>query len=189
MRADDPNFVPYVGTEFENWKVPTVEGPAGKAWLWDLPDEVRERFPASKREYLMCVPGSNPFWWWYVLMLIDLRDHEGSPPAHKEFIGAQYEIRVNALSPEHPVPEPTGDAFSPDVPVQLVTLDPPDQIHQLGAMPRQDVDACEFLDKVATAVVNGHLPPDSDFRATWKRSMELSYEHVTTGGHGGHSHG
>lgn len=183
MLSDDPNYKPYDGTEIK--RDPDHEGTAGKAWRWDLPGNV-PNVETNIDSYLICTPGSHPFWWWYMVAMIDLREHVGIPAPHKQFDTAEYEIQVVALSPEHPVPEPEGNPF---VEQSLKLMQPSDQIIQVGSFNKGDDDAREMLRLIIKACVDGYLVPDQDHRQRWAHVVANTYEHMTTGGHShGHSH-
>lgn len=190
MKIDDPNYKPYEGTVIA--REPDHHGGAGKYWKWNMPDDLRTgQFAASQAEYVLYVPGSHPWWWYYALMMVDLRDREGVPPAHKQFPTAEYEIMVWTINPEAPLREPEGNPFEEDANGRILQLlSPPDQIHQLGPFPGGDEDAKKMLELIARACADGFLVPDVDYRQTWNSVLGNTYEHfINPEAHGhGHSH-
>lgn len=185
MLSDDPNYKAYNGTEIK--RGPDHEGSAGAAWHWNLPDDV-PNVETNIDSYLICVPGSHPFWWWYMVAMIDLREHVDTPSPHKQFPTAEYEIQVVALNPEHPVPEPEGNPFQDPANPLVKLMQPSDQVLQIGPFPKGDDDAREMLRLIIKACVDGYLVPDQDHRQRWAYVVGNTYEHMTTGGHRGHSH-
>ncbi len=165
-------------------RTPDLTGPAGRAWRWQFTDNDRARpeFGTSVAQFLIHQPGSHPWWTWYVLSLVHLRDTPGIPHAVKHFPAAAYEVMVIAMNPEQPVPEPAGVPGVDGRP-GLPFLTPIDQCHQIGALPGGDEKARELLDVVAMAVVNGHLICDQDHRTQWAGALIATVQHLREGVH------
>lgn len=163
---------------------PDFEGPAGKAWHVTLKDAVpqpgltAEAIAALKSigldAYLIHAPGSHPWWPWYALTGCALRTVEHVPPATLQFAAATHEIIVAALDPQTPLPDVSGgDGFR--------MLQPLDQVVQVALA--DDNQGRELQRQIVRAVVNGMLVPDQDHRATWKKVLAKTSEHLREGGH------
>lgn len=172
----DPKIVnPEWASEIE----PTHSGAFGKAWKCEytqpetLTDQERAAFETSCGEYLIHAPQAHPFWTWYYMAGISLRDDiPGSPPASRQFEGATHELVVLSLDPDHAAPLPNGEFGQHG---QLHPLSPPD--HVVQTMHVNDEQFGEILDRFAQAVVNGVLSPDSDYRESWRQTMMNTTDH------------
>ena len=169
------NPIPYKNTPRIR---PDFQGPAGKAWHLTIPSAGPEdpRRQVTLDGFLIHAPGSHPFWSWYTLTGCALRATEGLPPANLHFAAATHEIIVAALDPREPLPDVTNGK-------DLAWMIPLDQVVQvcLG----DDNQARELQRQVVRAVVKGMLVPDQDHRATWKKVLAKTSEHLREGGHDG----
>jgi hypothetical protein len=103
--------------------------------------------------------------------LVHLRAVEGLPPAHFDYPEAEYELNTIALDPQKCPPDV--DAFR--LPL-MMPLDVHEQFHGVT-----DEQAVAMIERSVEMIVAGELAPDSDFRATWKRYVWGTIEHLTTG--------
>lgn len=165
---------PKWATEIE----PTYSGPSGKAWKCEYEQpavmsvEDRISFELTLRQYILYAPSAHPFWSWYFLGGISLRDPPGSEPSKKHFEGATHELLVMSLDPDRPAPRPNGKFGKQG---QLAPLSPPD--HVIQTMFVNDEQFGEIVDLFAKAVANGLLSPDSDWRERWNQSMTHTVDH------------
>src|SRR5579864_4243453 len=102
------------------WVIPIQRGRPG----WEPTME------AGLAHYLLNCNWSHPFWSWYSISGIHLRDIPGVRPAHKEFPEAEHEIQILSL---HPKFRPDPDKLSSGE-QQLEYLTPPDLVHQVGGL-------------------------------------------------------
>lgn len=162
---------------------PTYEGQAGRAYRCEgVRDQViAEGDPTAITgivQWLLHVPGAHPFWSWWALNAIHLRDVPGMPPANKHYPGAEYELLVVALNPEHPAPDPRR------VPEDgLKFLTPVDVCEQFHDVPGGDEKVRELIELFAKAVCDGALSPDQDFRPLWRRYLDGTLDHFRKGLH------
>lgn len=165
---------PEWATEIE----PTYVGLAGRAWLceYSMPSTASEADLATNestlRQYLLHVPGAHPFWTWYFMAGITLRDVPGLSPANKQFEGATHELMVLSLDPGYPPPLPNGEYGKQG---QLRPLMPPD--HVVQTMHVNDEQFGEMTELFVRAVVDGKLSPDSDHREKWRSTMMSTTDH------------
>jgi hypothetical protein len=157
---------------------PDFEGMAGRAWRIDIrpEDRVQRDQDASLAGWHMHCPHAHPFWSWYMVTLIHLRDLPGmSKLATKNYPEASHEVVVMSLNPDHPLREP-GRVQHP-----LNYLVPFDHVIQFDGT--NDEQAVHVIELYVRACVDGHISPDQDYRQAWKDMMRRTIEHVVTGGH------
>lgn len=58
-----------------------------------------DRFPTLLARWILHLPGQNPVWSYYALMLCHLRDGDGLPPAQKHSPEFTHEVSVWAINP------------------------------------------------------------------------------------------
>src|SRR6185436_14739660 len=89
-----------VGQPVAQYRPADLTGPAGAAWIADLEKCRRERdHEATLWSALLRVPGAHPFWSWWLLTVLHLRDIPGVRPAHLQFEGAGHEFSIIAIDP------------------------------------------------------------------------------------------
>lgn len=152
-------------------RTPDLEGPAGRAWRSPLEGH---GVHATLSAWLVNVPGAHPFWSWWTVGVVHLRELEGFPPPHKRYPEAAYEFMIFAINPEQ-CPEPDPD----DVGHPLLT--PPDVIEQFHGV--LDADVVHICDLAVKAVVDGRISPDQDYRAHWHQVLTNTVEHFRQGLH------
>lgn len=92
---------------------PTLEGPAGCAWEIDLEALALRNLPGFEpnhttvSSWLVYAPAAHPFWSYYEIAAIHLRDVPGMKPATIMRPGSTHEVMLYALSPEI-APDPKG---------------------------------------------------------------------------------
>jgi hypothetical protein len=157
---------------------PDFEGTGGRAWRIAIRPEDRDHVDqeASLAAWHLNCPHAHPFWSWYMVTLIHLRDVPGmSKPATKQYPGASHEVIVMSLNPDHALTEP-GQIQHP-----LYYLEPFDHVIQFDGT--TDEQAIRVIELYVRACVDGHISPDQDYREAWKSMMRKTVEHVVTGGH------
>ena len=125
----------------------------------------------------------HPFWSWWLISAIHLRDLPGVRPAHREFPEAGHEFIIVSLNPERGEPdieaiERAEDWGDPSVARFLV---PPDLVYQVGGI--SDEQAAQCLDLMVQAIIDGRMSPDQDYREAWKESIAGTLEHLASGQH------
>lgn len=156
-------------------RAPDIEGRAGRAWLVGRPTDDPADTTASIAAYLMHVPGAHPFWAWYRLDVVHLRDIAGQKhPPVKHYPEAEYEFLIVAL-------DPASSSYDPEDPRSHRPLTPVnvlEQFHQLND------EQAAHLAKMATSIIcRGLTSPDSDYRTWWKTAIPNTIHHILTGGH------
>jgi hypothetical protein len=105
---------------------------------------------------------------------ISLREIPGVEPASKHYPQAEYEMTIYSVNPEEmPNPDPDRPPFP-----HLLPLDVVEQFH--GVTEAQ-------VERLAVwcvrAVVDGVLSPDQDFRSEWRRTIQVTVQHLREGCH------
>jgi hypothetical protein len=154
---------------------PTLSGAFGRAWRWErftgrTPDQA-----ATLALWVLNCPGAHPFWSWWVVSVIHLREISGVRPATITRPGATHELIVGALNPDKPVPDPRDT----DPRVQFLT--PIDVIEQFEV--RSDVEAALICELGVRCCCAGELSPDQDFRSLWSRRIQATAEDMRNGCH------
>jgi hypothetical protein len=148
-------------------------GQAGRAWQLALNSE----WPACLAGWLVDRPGAHPWWHNYIVAVVHLRDVPGVGAAKKQYPEAAYEFQIVTVNPEEcPVPDPDAGHWP--------FLIPPDVIHQFHGV--KDEDAVRICELAVSAIADGLLSPDSDFRSAWKASLETTVRHFVDGRHALH---
>ena len=153
---------------------PDVEG-HGRAWRVTK-EPTREEQRATVRAYIVHAPHGNPFWPWYVIACVHLREMVGVESPRKRFSEASHEFLIAAVTPD------SYPNLNPDQNVGDVGwLEPLDLVHQVANL--TDEQAGKVLDLVVEAVVGFGWSPDQDNREMWKRSIESTADHFRAGIH------
>lgn len=156
----------------------TLEGPCGTAELLDLSalQALRPDVGGTLATWFLTCPRQSPAWDRYALSIVHLREVEGLPAPRIDVLGATHEVLLIAYHPGyHPSPLDAA-TWVPMFPVNLA--------HQVVL--NDDLQAAECLELAARAVVHGLLwaePPLSGQREPWVGTLELTAEHLRTGGH------
>lgn len=150
---------------------PDMAGPCGRAWTYRIPKENNSGVAA----WLVNRPGAHPFWQWWFVAMIHLRDTPGLPPAYKRYPEAEYEFMIYSIDPtDCPNPEPD----DPDGYPALSPIDVVEQFHGVS-----DVDASRICEGAIRAIVNGVASPDQDYRSVWRAMLETTVQHFKEGRH------
>ena len=157
-------------------QTPGLKGPHGKAWLAAYTEAQLKEAPAAVCGWLLHCPPAHPFWDWYTVFCVHLRDVPGADPAKKRSENMSHEILIYALDP----------SFVPavDTPIEWIQhrLEGPNLLHQLE-LPT-DADASRLVALLIQAFCDGTASPDSDWRRHNKGLLDGTAEHVRSGRHG-----
>lgn len=154
---------------------PDIEGPRARAWL--VPNRIaKPDHAASLACYLVNAPHAHPAWQWWRVCVIHLRDIPGVKPAHKRYPAAEYEFMIYAIDPTTR-PEPDPDNPEEGWPY-LVPIDVIEQFH--GVSDRDAVRVCHLA---VTAIANGFLSPDQDYRTAWRGCLAATVADFASGTH------
>lgn len=152
---------------------PNTSGVAGRAWKVALDAPWVKSAPNSTLvAWFLCVPSAHPFWSWYSISVIHLRDMEGVKPAIRQYPEAEYELIVIALDPG---PDRNNHVeYDPDGSEPTKLLMPPNHVIQFHGL--SDEQAAELGDRLAMAVCRGLLNPDTDHRRAWTKAVQQLVE-------------
>lgn len=146
-----------------------------KAWRLTLPEG-----HTTLGSWLVHVPGAHPFWSWWLMSVVHLREVEGVPVV-RQYPEAEYEFLILAINPD------AEDGLDPDDWPPTTANDepwmlwPPDVVEQFHGV--DDETAKNILDLGVAAVMDGAVSPDSDYRRWWRESLARTVEHAVHGGH------
>lgn len=134
---------------------------------------------SSLRDYVINGP-YHPFWSWWYLGLIHLRDIPGVPPPQKTYPEAEYELMCLSLNPDPKDGRPSIPDLDKieegDVENGLPGfLTPADWIVQFHGV--TDEQAIEVCDLAARAIANG-MSCDVDYRSWWNQAIPNTVKHV-----------
>jgi hypothetical protein len=137
---------PEVDALREQLRQPDLTGAFGRAW--DISGaKSRPEQEAGLRAWLLHRPGAHPFWSWWLVSVVHLREIPGAPPARKQFPEADHEFRIVTINPE----------ACPHV------------VEQFGGL--TDEQAMEIGDWVIRHIVFDGVWPDQDFRRYWHEAI------------------
>lgn len=157
---------------------PDIHG-VGRAWKVLAPDAPQWQQQASCGAWLVHAPHGHPFWTWYAVQCISLREIAGQDrPPHLQFPGASHEWLVLALNPEQPLPDIERWNGPGTPPMQY--LEPIDQCVQF--IVADDDQARELCELTVRHILSG-VSPDQDFREYWRTAIANTAEHIRLGGH------
>lgn len=151
---------------------PDKRGPATAAWHSRPSDPDVPNLAAHVDAWVIQGP-FHPHWSYWMVGAVDLAEHPGVDPPHKNYPGAEFEIMVVSLDPKCYPPDP-------DAPAGLAFLTPPDLVFQFDGISREQV--AEILGLMVDQIVGGRSC-DSDFRGSWEQSLATTVEHYKTGRH------
>lgn len=155
-------------------KEPDVKGPAAEAWQIANPP-TQPVATAAVAGWLIHSTHFHPFWRWWSLSVVHLRDVEGVPAAVKDYPEAEYELMILSLDPE-------ADAPDPDHPEGgYPFLMPPDLSHQFHGI--TDAEAQGLALVAVRAICAGRISPDADYRSIWKGTIAGTIDCIREGGH------
>jgi hypothetical protein len=143
-------------------RLPDKEGVAGKAWNVNTAENLIKRpdFQGSIAAYLVHAPQAHPFWSYYFIGVVHLRDIPNTPPPNKHFSDAEYEFSIWSIDPEA-LPDLETPHFK--------LLTPPDLLLQIERFNKDDNFAGSICEKMVDMIIEGRMSPDSDFRSAWEQ--------------------
>lgn len=152
---------------------PDFKGPYGRAWsiATNKPEHA-----ACLGSWIVNVPGAHPYWEYWLVALVHLRDVPGVEAAHRKYPEAEFEFSIQSIDPER-CPEPDPDAADAGYPL-LHPVDVVEQFHGIS-----DHDAQRVADLCITAMLHGRISPDQDFRSMWNRTIQGTVTHFRQGQH------
>jgi len=113
--------------------------------------------------WLLLVSWATPFWNWYILCVVSLRDVPGFPPAKKQYPEATSELLIAALAPDSLPPD-----LDPANVRRFTHLNPIDQAVQFHGL--TDGQAVRVAEEMVRRIAGG-LSPDRDFRGLWLHQL------------------
>jgi hypothetical protein len=157
----------------EPLRAPDEEGPAGRAWLLRPTDEGPEQ-EATVSSWLLNRPGAHPWWEWWIVTVVCLRDVQGLAPAARIYPEAAYEFQILTIDPDHfPAPDPdfVDDGYT--------YLHPPDVIEQFHGI--DDAQAEQLCLSAIREILEGGISPDETFRDQWNKLLRAKVSALRTG--------
>jgi hypothetical protein len=157
---------------------PDQKSPFGRAWQIDLskaPDCPEK--PGMVATWLINVPGAHPFWSYWTITVMSLRDLPGVKPAFKKYPEAEYEFMILTVDPER-CPEPDPDEIAAKGHPFLTPVDVVEQFHGVT-----DQDASRIAEGAVNAILTGNISPDQDFRPFWRKLIAGTVQHFVAGKH------
>ncbi len=148
-------------------------GACGRAWL--LKPKLEKPNPSTLCSWLVNRPGAHPYWEWWLVGLITLKDLPGIRPARKSYPEAEHELMIYTIDPTTCAsPEPDDPNGYPP----LLPLDVVEQFHGIS-----EVDAKRLTEMVVQTIVSGRISPNQDFRRIWKEVIAGTVQHLREGQH------
>lgn len=135
--------------------------------------------PSSLADWIVNGP-YHPFWSWWYIGVVHLREVAGAPPPNRRYPAAEYEIMCLSLNPD-------GEPGRPKIPdldkleAGDITgglpgfLTPADWVVQFDGC--TDEQAVEVGTLAVTAISHGQSC-DSDFRSWWEKAIPNTVKHV-----------
>lgn len=124
----------------------------------------------------------HPFWSWWAVLAVHLRDLPGVKPAYRQYPEAEYEFAIHSLDAGAQRPfDPAKDRWAERL------LSPPDVVKHFDVgttlpVVERDRVARKVLELAVAAVVDANISPDSDLRRWWESAIPRTVEHVLTSG-------
>jgi hypothetical protein len=154
---------------------PDVDGFA-KAWYIENKSGVADH-QATLAMWLVNAPWAHPFWSWWNIGLLHLRDIPGVKPAHKKYPEAEFEFIILSIDPDWTPIDDASELAKNGIPF----LHPPDVIEQFHGV--SDHDARRITEAAVRAVCAGHISPDQDYRSVWHTTIHDTVDHFRAGAH------
>lgn len=159
-------------------------GGIARAWRIDATEAVRKAHvdewgyaDSSISTWIVNGP-YHPFWSWWHVGVISLKDVPGAPPANKQYPEAEYEFAIYSLQGTPNVQAlRDGDLANRGFESFLTPADV--TFHFDGVT---DEQAREICDAAVRAIIAGQSC-DSDFRQWWLNSLAETVEHYKAGIH------
>ena len=168
----------YQGSKYT--EPPALSGVAGRAWqvrMLPLGEREKRDHDGCVSAWIINAPGAHPFWSYWIMSIVHLRQIPGAPPAKFQFPGATHELQIVTLNPEHALPSlDAGRGWQPHF------LTPLDVVQQFEVA--NDAIAAELGEMAIRAIVDGRASPDQDYRSWWRGSIAATAAHYRSGKHG-----
>lgn len=120
----------------------------------------------------------HPFWSWWIVSVISLKDVPGVPPANKQYPEAEYEYTCYSLDGVPNIDElDKGNLKKRGFKSILQPADVQFHFHNVT-----DEQAIEICDAAVSHIVAGQSC-DSDYRQYWKAMLARTVEHYVLGVH------
>lgn len=150
---------------------------AMRAWKLDLSGISKAGTHTDVGTWLVNGP-FHPFWRWWIVSAVHLRDVEGAPPAKLRVEGATHEIMVISLKPDEEItPERLEGGDLPYLAAEMT--------HQVVGL--RDDQAEYLLELMVRYIGSGRISPDSDYRSMWPEILDNTAEHLRYGTHPSHN--
>lgn len=124
----------------------------------------------------MNVPDAHPWWQWWVVGVVHLRDVEGVAEAKRAYSAAEYEFTILTVDPEEsaaPDPDMVNEGYS--------FLYPADVAEQFDGV--SDSDAARIAYLGIQEIVSGRISPDEGFQPAWKKMLDETVKSFHAGLH------
>jgi hypothetical protein len=143
-----------------------------RAWKVELPRRPEHTDVAS---WLVNGP-FHPFWRWWTIHAIHLREQAGAEPPDVRVEGASHEVMILSHDPDHEMSPELVEAGqgSPH-------LTPIDLAHQVVGL--HDEQAAQLVELMVRYIGSGRISPDQDFRGHWGPILDNTAEHLRFGTH------
>lgn len=167
-------------------RYPDIKGSTCAAWNLKIPNNPAEKaWTACLESWILNGPGYHPAWAWWQVSVVHLRDIPGVRPSAKHYAEAEYEFMIIAFNPQRGNPDleaiddgrEWGDMRKPKF---LFPHDVCKQFHGVN-----DEQAAQICAAAVSAIVNGYLSPDRDFREAWNHAIDDTVKHMADGKHEG----
>src|SRR6266576_2963254 len=85
---------------------PDLQSISVKAWQININEKLQKAhtkefgYPSTGIDTWLVNGAFHPFWSWWHIGVISLKDFPGMPPAHKKYPEAEYEFSIFALNPD-----------------------------------------------------------------------------------------
>lgn len=139
------------------------EGAAGRAWMIQ---PQRPSQNASLGTWLVHAPNAHPFWEWWMVAVVHLREGEDLPPPKHIYAGAEYEFTILTVDDDE-CPNPDPELVEEE---GLLFYTPPDVVEQFHGV--TDQEAMSIAGMAVTSIVDGNMSPDPQYRPKWKIMLE-----------------
>jgi hypothetical protein len=154
----------------------------GHAEAWTIPidptrKDWRPDWDAGIVHYLLHCQWSHPFWSWYSVSGIHLRDIPGVRPPRRDKPNASHEVIIMALNPRMK-PDPDKLATGEQSLDYLIPLDLEHQVEDLT-----DDQFKQLMQDIIVVIVEGRASPDQDWRQWWRSAIDATAQHIREGKH------
>lgn len=105
------------------------------------------------------MPEAHPYWEWWLLSVVHLREVPGVSEPKFLYEGAEYELALTTIDPE--------DSVTPDKPEGYLYLHPADIIEQFSGV--TDDQAAQIGGLSSLALVDGRVRPNAE--KDWKQLL------------------